>query len=141
MWLSGFQVPIAPDGPGTPFGSPILCVIDSLRLIVLILGLLNLCMKPWLFHRCKTPGQMVRFACLGLLAVVAMTVELEHLGDTANWRLFLVLVAMIMNTWGNYSFLRYEIPTQVRPDPRITARRDSEPRKVADEDRERFRSP
>jgi hypothetical protein len=133
------SIPVAPDGPGTPFATPGLVVLDALRLLVLVLGLLNLGLKPWLFRRSCTPGQVARFASLGLLAIIAMTISLEHLGDDANWRLFLVLVAMILNTWGNYSFLRYEQPTIIRPDRKITAQRDEVDLRKANEDRRRFR--
>lgn len=139
MLLTGYTVPVAPEGPGTPFGTPGLIVIDSLRLLVIVLGLVNLVLKPWLFRRCCAPGQFARFATIGMLAVVAMSIEVEHLGDFANWRLFFLLVAMIVNTWANYSFLRYEEPSQILPDRKVVAERDEERLRQAQRDRERFR--
>jgi hypothetical protein len=138
MLTTAFTVPVAPEGPGTPFGTPGLIVFDSLRVLVFVLGLLNLALKPWLFRRCDAPGQVARIAALGMLSVVGMSVELEHLGDYANWRLFFVLVAMVINTWGNYSLLRYEAPAQILPDRKIAARRDAERLRKANEDRQRF---
>lgn len=138
MHETAYSIPVAPLGPGTPFGTPALIVFDCLRLAVIVLGLVNLGLKPWLFRRCAAPGQMARMAALGMLSVVAMTIEIEHLGDYPNWRLFFALVAMIVNTWGNYSFLRYEAPSQIVADRRLAAQRDVEKLRELHEERQQF---
>lgn len=136
--LAAYSIPVAPEGPGTPFATPGLIFIDSLRVLVVVLVIACLCMKPWMFKKACTPGQIIRFIVIAMLSVVGMTIELEHIGDYANWRLFFVLVAMILNTWGNYSFLRYETPGEFRPDKKTLAARDAAELRAADEDRQRF---
>lgn len=107
-WLCG-----PPQGPSTPFATPELIVYDTLRVVAIAaatgaaVAAVLMVMRP-----AGVAGQRIRvLASMGLL-VAALTVEVEHFGDYANWRLIVILVSSMAMAWGNYAALRYERPPE-----------------------------
>lgn len=109
-WLCG-----PPQGPSTPFGNPELVVYDSLRVVCITAAVIIVGVAVFVVARRGRPiGQKVRYAASAGLAVIPVSVEIEHFGDYANWRLITALVALMAMAWGNYAGVRYEGPTQIR---------------------------
>jgi hypothetical protein len=105
-WLCG-----PPQGPSDPFGSPALIVYDTMRLICIALATIAVLLTGvYLLRRPTVPGQQARFLTSAGFAIVAVSVEVEHFGDYANWRLILVFICSAGAAWGNYSALRMESP-------------------------------
>jgi hypothetical protein len=99
----------APNGPDMPFGTPALIVLDSLRMLILVLGVFVILMTPACMIRSRlSGGQLMRFFSLGLFVVIAITTEYSHIGDYANFRLVLNIIAAITAAWGVWSLFRYE---------------------------------
>lgn len=82
------------DGPNLPFGSWLLTIADSVRLICVISGLVIAAATPTLSRRSWTALQRLRMVSIGLFALVAGTTELEHLGDYPSYRLLFNIVAV-----------------------------------------------
>lgn len=110
-WLCG-----PPQGPSTPFATPELAVLDALRVVAIAAAAAVLLSTVLLLirHRTRTPGQRARFIASAGLALVAASVEYEHLGDLGNWRLIIGLMSLMALAWGNWSALLMESPTLPR---------------------------
>lgn len=107
-WLCG-----PPQGPSTPFATPELAVLDSLRMVCFASAAVALAFTVVMVVRnVCTSGQRVRFIATAGLIVYAALTELEHLGDLANIRLIIGLMSLMALAWGNFSALRLETPTQ-----------------------------
>lgn len=96
----------APDGPSTPFGTPALILYDTMRMICWIFAGFCAAYMPRAIMLAKLPGQRVRFLGQALFAVVAVATEVDHFGDTANYRLVVNAVALGLCAWGLWSFFR-----------------------------------
>lgn len=97
-----------PSGPDTPWGNPTLCVLDTLRLIIIVLGLLCLLDTPRLIYLSTVLGQRIRILACTLFSIVAILTEYNHIGDYAHWRLAVNLIATVCMSWGYWSFQRWE---------------------------------
>jgi hypothetical protein len=114
LWLGvGCPVLCNPDGPHTPFGTPLLAVFDALRLLAILGGLWVIVQTPTAMRRCVTSPQRARFIALALWALAVITTEAEHLGDTAGIRLALNLAATGYALYGLRGF-RTETPGERR---------------------------
>lgn len=114
----------APSGPNTPFGSPELIVVDSLRVIVLALGVITIISTVIACTRVRTAGQFTRFGTMALFMLTAMLTEFDHIGDYAHYRLYLHIIATVGAAWGMFSFFRFEDPTEVKPEPDKRRKKD-----------------
>lgn len=91
----------APLGPSTPFGTPLLILVDTLRVFVMVAGLGLAAVTPYAaFTRSMSRGQLIRFLSLALYAGAAAGTELAHLGDYAHWRLVVNVAAAILGVLG-----------------------------------------
>ena len=105
----------APNGPDLPFGTTELIVLDSMRVLIFVLGTLVILMTPLaMFHTRTSIGQLTRIFSLALLVIVSITTEYAHLGDYANFRLFFNIVAAFGAAWGMWSLFRFETPAQIK---------------------------
>lgn len=96
----------APGGPDHPFGTPYVAFLDSLRVLCWVGGLILICTLPWFMAKATTIGQRVRFLGTALYAITVVGTELVHLGDYANYRLFVNLTAVIVSLYGLWEFLK-----------------------------------
>jgi hypothetical protein len=106
-WLCG-----PPQGPSTPFGAPRLVVFDSLRVICVVAAVVAAALAVAILRRRMVPGQRSRFLALTGFSAVVIGVEIEHLGDDANWRLIVAIASTLAAAWGNYSAYRMEAPAK-----------------------------
>jgi hypothetical protein len=110
VWLGvGCPVLCNPDGPHTPFGSPLLALFDTVRVVAILAGLWVIVQIPTAMRRCVTNAQRARFVALGLWAMAVITTESEHLGDVAGIRLALNVAAVGYALYGLRGF-RTETP-------------------------------
>lgn len=110
MWLGvGCPVLCNPDGPHTPFGTPLLALFDALRVLAILAGVWVIVQIPTAMRRCETGPQRARFVALALWAMAVITTESEHLGDVAGVRLALNLLAVGYALYGMRGF-RTETP-------------------------------
>lgn len=103
-----------PHGPGTPFGSPVLVVCDSLRVLCTLGGLAVLASIPPAIRWAGTAGQRSRLVSFGMFALVVMNTEAVHFGDYPSIRLPLTLAAVAFAAHGMYSIHRHERPAESR---------------------------
>lgn len=98
----------APDGPNDPFGSPLVSVFDSVRvLFVFIPGLVNMLGIPHLIaYRSIPRGQKRWFVALTLLSATACATELDHFGDYGHYRLFVNALALSLTALTTVRVLR-----------------------------------
>ncbi len=103
----------SPQGPGDPFGTPILIVVDVARIVVVVaaLGVVVTSIVDALRRPVASP-QAARFIGLSAFALSAATTELAHLGDFASFRLPLNIIGCGLCLWGNVHFLRATRPTE-----------------------------
>ena len=97
-----------PEGPGTPFGSPILIALDSIRLAIVFFGFWTvvLCIPAVLMT--WTITQKYRIASIGLFTIYVALTEVQRLGFHANWRLMLGMVCIIWAFVSLIAFIQYE---------------------------------
>lgn len=105
----------APSGPGTPFATPELAVVDTIRCFVLGVGIIVFFASIHAMFLTKTIGQIARLATLVVFLSSSMLTEFDHFGDYAHYRLYLHMIATIIAAWGTFSFFRFEKPATVRP--------------------------
>lgn len=98
----------APGGPNTPWGNLAIAVLDTLRVIICIFAFMILGLTPSTIKRANTVGQRSRLLGAGLYAIVAVLTEYNHIGDYANWRLVVNLVATACIAWGYWSAIFWE---------------------------------
>lgn len=103
----------SPNGPGTPFGSPILVLFDTLRFLCIVSCLVTLAMTPKVYHLLNTSGQRARVHALILFMLQGITTESEHLGDYASARLAFNLAAAGWALYGMWQ-MRREYPAKRR---------------------------
>lgn len=105
MDLFQWQIPF---GPGDPFGTTILAILDSLRVGVATVGLLTvlICVPALLMTWSIT--QKFRIASIGLFSVYVSLTEIQRIGDYANWRLILGTVCVIWAFSSLIAFIQYE---------------------------------
>jgi hypothetical protein len=98
-----------------------LIVYDTVRVIVVVAALVALVLTPWAVRHAKAAGQRIRLSTMAAACVVISSIEIEHFGDDANWRLGVSVAVNIMTVWGLVTFLRREEPSTIAPDPQRVA--------------------
>jgi hypothetical protein len=96
----------SPEGPSTPFGSPLLAVLDVARVVCMIVGVAVVVATPRIVQRATHWGQGCRFGALAVFCLVAIDTRLEHFGDYASPRLLVDLVGTILALVGVWSYFR-----------------------------------
>jgi hypothetical protein len=62
------------------------------------------------------PGHRARLFGVAVVFVLYVAgTEVEHLGDYANWRLYVGLIASVSSAWGSWAYFKYENPPSIRP--------------------------
>lgn len=106
----------APSGPDLPFGSPLLIVLDAIRILtVLASGFILVRCFRYLFVF-PEPHQRARFVALGLIALSVAGTEFEHVGDYAHYRLALNFLGSLIAIWGLKPVLPFAKPQPEQPD-------------------------
>lgn len=108
-----------PAGPGTPFEG-MLILPDTLRAVAITLAAAGIVLLTVSIRRAANFSKQMRFGSLLLFSLLTASIEIEHLGDMANWRLGVVLIALIWQTLAVIAFLRESTPSQT---PSQTPRR------------------
>jgi hypothetical protein len=110
----------APDGPSTPFATPALILLDSIRVVIILVSIAYAVTVPTIAYRSDGAiGQTLRHLGSSLLALGAAITELEHMGDYANIRIALFFAAAVFMGWGLYAMFKYEEPPRTHdPDAR-----------------------
>lgn len=98
----------SPEGPSTPFGTPVLAVFDALRALCMIAGLVVIVVTPTVVLRAGHWGQAMRFAALCAFCLVAVDTRMEHFGDYPSVRLLVDLLGTAAALLGIWSFFRSE---------------------------------
>ena len=86
----------------TPFGTPTLILLDSLRFVVIIGGFLLITSSVYMMAKTILPARWLLTAGLIGFVVSAIGTEIEHLGDHPTYRLFANLfgvVVALLGTW------------------------------------------
>lgn len=112
--IDGCPLVCNPHGPGTPFASPLLVVLDSLRVLCALGGLAIVIALLRSIRWANTPGQRSRLVALGLFGLVVVNTEAVHLGDYPSIRLPLTLAAVAFSVHGMWSIFRQEAPARPR---------------------------
>lgn len=103
----------SPEGPSTPFGSGLLVVLDTVRVLCVIVGIVVVVTAPRVVLRIQHWGQALRFAALAGFCLVAIDTRIEHLGDWPSVRLLVDVASTVAAAAGLWSYLYRE---QSRPD-------------------------
>lgn len=98
-----------PNGPDTPFAEGVL-ILDLLRCLIMVFAAFTVVGSVLTVASAPALSQKIRFAALVVLMTIVALTELAHLGDRANWRLALSLIATGLAAWGIWAYLRYETP-------------------------------
>lgn len=101
----------SPDGPTTPFTGWLL-IIDLIRVLVVAGGTVLIASTLLVLRHTITSGQWMRFLALSALCAAAIETEWEHLGDLPSVRLVLNVVGVGAALYGQYRFLRHELPAR-----------------------------
>lgn len=101
-----------PTGPHDPFGSGILIVADSVRLLVVLAALVLVFSIGMAWQR-SVPGggQRIRYMSLAMFAAVVIGTELENIGNTPSYRLVISAIGVICGIIGLWKF-RKEQPAE-----------------------------
>jgi hypothetical protein len=97
----------SPTGPHEPFGTPLLAVADSSRLLVILVAL-GLVFSIGMAWQRSTPhgGQRMRYLSLALLAAVVIGTEIENIGNFPSYRLVVSAVGVLCGVIGLWKFRR-----------------------------------
>ena len=102
-----------PTGPHQPFGSVLLGVADSGRLLVIVAALVLVFCSGMAWQRSvPNSGQRMRFISLSLFAAVVIGTELENIGNTPSYRLPVSIIAVVCGIIGLWKF-RKEQPSSL----------------------------
>jgi hypothetical protein len=107
----------SPDGPGTPFGTPLIALFDTIRVVCVLAALATIGFTLPAYPKMSSGGQRARMVALLLFTLQAITTESEHIGDYASLRLGFNLAAVLYGLYGIWQ-LRREEPAQRRTERR-----------------------
>lgn len=110
----------APNGPGTPFGTPGLVWIDSLRVLTMLVGMAVIVWTPRLVMQAPAFGQQCRLASQAMFCLIVIGTEVDHMGDYAHYRLYVSFVAVALMLYG-LTRLNKETPPRTRSEFRQPA--------------------
>lgn len=108
----------APDGPSAPFSTSALIIVDSFRILLMVMGMVLVVWAPRLALEARAPGQRARLIGQGIFALIVIGTEVDHLGDYAHYRLFITFIGISVMLWG-VSQLRHESPPYKRVESRV----------------------
>lgn len=116
QWIDLTVCPVFcnPHGPNTPFATPLLVVVDVLRVVSVVGALLIVALVLRVFRRVEVSGQRSRFLAFALFALVVANTEMNKIGDYPSLRLPMSLAAVIYAVHGMRSVLTLELPAQPR---------------------------
>jgi hypothetical protein len=103
----------APSGPGTPFGSFVLILVDCLRILTMLIGMAVIVWTPRLVLESPALGQQCRLASQAMFALIVIGTEIDHMGDYAHYRLYVSFIAVALMLFG-LTRLSKEIPPKTR---------------------------
>lgn len=111
---AGCTVPLLCNsgGPSTPFGSPLLIVLDLLRVVCIFAAVAALILAPSTTGSLETAQKLRVFALCAFL-LEAITTESEHMGDFAGVRLAFNLAGALCALYG-MRHMRKEDPARMR---------------------------
>lgn len=89
-----------PQGPSDPFGSPVLVIIDSLRVLVVIGAIYVVSRCIWALSAVKHWRQKSRFLALTLAVCILALTQIDHLGDYIHYRLPVTMLVIAFSVHG-----------------------------------------
>lgn len=95
-----------PGGPGTPFGSPVLAVLDTVRVVLWLLCVFIIGKALVAVFALRTLRQRAIYLAMSAGAFAALGTEVDHLGDYAHYRLALLFVFGVAGAWGLFRIER-----------------------------------
>ena len=101
-----------PTGPHDPFGSPLLIVADSVRLLVIIAAFMLVFSIGMAWQR-SVPGggQRMRYMSLAMFAAVTVGTALDNIGSIPSYRLVISAIGVVCGIIGLWKF-RKEQPAE-----------------------------
>jgi hypothetical protein len=102
----------SPTGPHDPFGSGLLIVADTARLLVILAALVLVFTIGMAWQR-SVPhgGQRMRYMSLAMFAAVVIGTELENIGNIPSYRLVVTAAGVVCGIIGVWKF-RKEHPAE-----------------------------
>lgn len=97
-----------PEGPDAPFGSPLLAVADTVRVLCVIIGVAVILVMPHVLRTVDHWGEALRFAALTGFYLVSIDSRLEHIGDYPSVRMVFDVAAVAAGGVGVWSYLYRE---------------------------------
>jgi len=105
-WLNSLVY--APNGPGTPFATLTLVILDTIRLFIIVSAFAIAALTPYVTIRTiRTRHQRAGMWGLVCYALVSAGTEYDHLGDLANYRLVLFAIANALALWRLWGMLHH----------------------------------
>lgn len=89
-----------PVGPGTPFATPLLVALDSVRIVIFALGLYVLVKSIGAVYSVRNPHQRAIYLGLAITAFSVLGTEADRLGDDAHYQLLLHVAFAATSTYG-----------------------------------------
>jgi hypothetical protein len=89
-----------PRGPGTPFGTPLIAALDTVRLACWIASLYVVTRCIHAIYRIRTRQQRAIYVALALFAFATLGTEIDHLGDLAHYRLIVNIAGAATACYG-----------------------------------------
>jgi hypothetical protein len=97
-----------PSGPDDPFGNPTIVVLDCLRILIVLCGVLTVLLTIPALPMTWSITQKYRIGCIALFSIYVSMTEIQRIGDYANWRLLLGAVCSIWAVSSMFAFIRFE---------------------------------
>lgn len=105
MYFFQWQIP---NQPGLPFSNGTIAVLDCIRLLIVLCGVLTILLAIPALPMTWNLTQKYRLGCIALFSVYVSLTEIQRLGDYANWRLLLGAFCSIWAAIALFSFIRFE---------------------------------
>lgn len=89
-----------PTGPGTPFGTPWIAVLDTIRVLcwAACLYVITRCIHA--VYSIRTPQQRAIYIALALFSFAILGTEVDHFGDLAHYRLAVFAIGSVAACYG-----------------------------------------
>jgi hypothetical protein len=87
----------------TPFSSPLLDLWDTLRAVIILLGLAVFVFGTQMLIRTELRGRILLTAALFAWNTASIGTEIQHLGDHVTYRLFMNLAGACLACWGMWA--------------------------------------
>lgn len=89
-----------PGGPGTPWGSPWIALLDSVRVLMVVGGLYVLWQCFAAVVHVRNRQQRAIYVAFGLTMLGIAGTEIDHLGDGAHYRFALFAIVIGVGCYG-----------------------------------------